>query len=134
MHNRRKCQRIVLRRDIQLSLFDKSRGIHTTQPIQATLADLTRHGAMVTFSRVLAEGRHLFYAALESDDLLIAIKFAANKETAEPLPTLLTRPVWFDRDMHDDVQPFRMGLQFVSQIPPFLLPCSTQTEEQPTQP
>ena len=70
---------------------------------------------------MLIGDRHLFYAALDSDTICIAIVFPPTDDDPEKITTLLARPVWFDRDMEDSAMPFKMGVQFVKQAPPSIL-------------
>lgn len=121
MISRRKYPRISTQQDVDLYLYNRNDDSQLTGLVPALLVDLTKQGAGLKFPQVLIDGRHLFYAALDSDTLLIALAFRPTDNDPENRTTLLARPVWFDRDMADSAMPFRMGVQFIDQIPPSLL-------------
>jgi hypothetical protein len=121
MMNRRKHPRISDQQDVDLYLYNRDNDSQLTGRVPALLLDLSKQGTGLKFSQVLIEGRHLFYAALDSDTIFITIVFRPTNDDTEEITTLLARPVWFDRDMEDSVMPFRMGVQFVDQTPPSIL-------------
>jgi hypothetical protein len=115
MQSRRKHPRIPTQQDVDLYLYDRSNDCQLTGRVAALLVDQSQQGAGLRFSQVLTDGTHLFYAALDSDTLFIAIVCRPTDDDPEKMTTLLARPVWFDRDMEDNTMPFRMGVQFVDQ-------------------
>lgn len=127
MKSRRKRHRVATQQDVDLYLHDKSSNSPLTARVTALLLDLTKQGARLEFSQVLIDGRHLFYAALNSETTFIAIAFPPTDDDPEQTTTLLALPVWFDRDMEDSAMPFKMGIQFVNQAPPSVLSHFTRT-------
>lgn len=121
MKSRRKYPRTSTQQDVDLYLYNKSNDSQLTGRVTALLLDLSKQGARLEFCQVLIDGRHLFYAALDSDTICIAIVFPPTDDDPEKITTLLARPVWFDRDMEDSAMPFKMGVQFVQQAPPSIL-------------
>jgi len=116
MLNRRKYPRILTEQEVALQLHDVSTNARLTGRASALLLDLSRQGAGLKLSQVLIDGRHLFYAALDSETILIEIVFRATDD-AEEMPPIPARPVWLNRDMEDSTMPFRMGVQFIDEIP-----------------
>lgn len=121
MKSRRKYPRTSTQQDVDLYLYNKSNDSQLTGRVTALLLDLSKQGARLEFCQVLIDGRHLFYAALDSDTICIAIVFPPTDDDPEKITTLLARPVWFDRDMEDSAMPFKMGVQFDKQAPPSIL-------------
>ncbi|MFH2124463.1 MAG: hypothetical protein ABIJ50_13400 [Pseudomonadota bacterium] len=121
MKSKRKHPRISIPQDVDLYLYNSSDDSRLTGRVPALLVDLTKQGAGLRFPQVLIDGRHIFYAALASDTVFIALVLRSPADDPEKLTTLLARPVWFDRNMEDSVTPFRMGVQFVDQAPPAVL-------------
>jgi len=121
MKSRRKNPRISTQQDVDLYLYDRSNDSQLTGPVTALLLDLSKQGAGLKFPQVFIDGKHLCYAALDSDTVFIAIVFPPTDDDPEKTTTLLARPVWFDRDMEDSAMPFRMGVHFVNQTPPSVL-------------
>jgi len=117
MNNRRKYPRIQIEQDVDLRLHDLSGESRLTGRASARLVDLSRQGAGLKFSQVLIDGRHLFYTALDSATMVIEIAFRPTNDAPEEMPPLLAHPVWLDRDMEDSATPFRMGVQFIDEIP-----------------
>ena len=121
MKNKRNHPRTPTQQDVDLYLYNKSNDSQLTGRVTALLSDLSKQGARLEFCQVLIDGRHLFYAALDSDTLCIAIVFPPTDNDPEKMTTLLARPVWFDRDMEDSAMPFKMGVQFDKQAPSSIL-------------
>ncbi len=121
MKSRRIRPRISTQQDVELYLYNKSNNSQLTGRVTALLLDLSKQGAGLKFPRVLIDGKHLFYAALDSDTIFIIIVFRSTDNDPEQVAPLLARPVWFDRDMEDSVMPFRMGVQFIAPAPPSVL-------------
>jgi hypothetical protein len=116
MNNRREHPRISTRQDVELYLYDKSTDTQLTERVPARLSDLSKKGAGLKFTQVLIDGRHLFYTALDSETIFIGIIFRPMDDASEETPPLLARPVWLNRDMEDNIMPFRMGVQFIDEI------------------
>jgi hypothetical protein len=121
MKNGRNRPRISTQQDIDLYLYNKRNNSQLSGTVTAALIDLSKQGARLEFSQVIIDGKHLFYTALSSDTILIALVFPPTDDDPDTITTLLARPVWFDRDMEDHVMPFKMGVQFVNQAPPSVL-------------
>lgn len=121
MKNGRKRPRISTQQDVDLYLYNKGNDSQLTGTVTALLIDLSKQGARLEFSQVLLDGKHLFYTALASDTVFIAIVFPPTDDDPETMTTLLARPVWFDRDMEDHAMPFKMGVHFANQAPPSVL-------------
>lgn len=121
MKHRRNHPRTSTQQDVDLYLYNKSTDSQLTGGVTALLLDLSKQGARLEFSQVLIGDRHLFYAALDSDTICIAIVFPPTDDDPEKMTTLLARPVWFDRNMEDSAMPFKMGIKFVNQAPPSIL-------------
>lgn len=120
MKNRRRHPRISIEHEINLHLYDLQTHSRLTGGLPALLADLSVQGAGLKFSQVLIDGRHLFYSALDSNTVGILLIFPPRENDSEEVE-IAVRPIWFDRDMEDQITPFRMGVQFVEEAPASLL-------------
>jgi len=117
MLNRRKYPRILVEQEIDLRLHDVSVNARLTGRVSALLIDLSRQGAGLKFSQILVDGRHLFYTALDSETIFLEIVLRSPDDTPEKTRPLLARPIWLNRDMEDSAMPFRMGIQFIDELP-----------------
>ncbi|MDD3814768.1 MAG: hypothetical protein PHZ02_08985 [Desulfocapsaceae bacterium] len=121
MKSRRTHQRISNQQDVDVYLYNKSNDSQLTDRVTALLLDMSRQGAGLKFSQVLIDGKHLFYAALDSDTIFLIIVFRSTDNDPEEMTPLVARPIWFDRDMEDSTMPFRMGVQFIAPATPSVL-------------
>lgn len=121
MKSRRTHERFSTQQDVDLYLYNKSNDSQLTDRVTALLLDVSRQGAGLRFSQVLIDGKHLFYAALDSDTTFLIIVFRSTDNDPEKMTHLVARPIWFDRDMEDSTMPFRMGVQFIDPAPPSVL-------------
>jgi len=117
MQNRRRYPRIPTEQEVDLQLHDLSGNARLTGRVPALLTDLSRQGAGLKLPRILVDGSHLFYTALDSETTFLEIVFRATDDPPETTPPLLARPIWLNRDMEDCAMPFRMGVQFIDEIP-----------------
>lgn len=106
-----------MEQEIDLRLHDVSGNARLTGRVPALILDLSRQGAGLKFSQILVDGRHLFYTALDSETIFLEIVLRSPDDTPEKTRPLLARPIWLNRDMEDSAMPFRMGIQFIDELP-----------------
>jgi len=112
---RRIFQRFPLALNGSLFLCQGRNGSRLSRPLSCRVVDLSRRGAGILTWQIIVDNHHLFFASLESDQLILHL--AINpKNTDEPPITLAVRPLWFDRILHEEQQPFQMGVEFFEKI------------------
>jgi hypothetical protein len=114
MEKERKHQRIPAKFNVGLCLYDQTTETKLTREVSCQLSDISSQGAGLKIPQILIDGKHLCYAALDSDTISLTLVF--HDITDESASTvILARPIWFDRDMDDAVLPFKIGVEFLAQ-------------------
>lgn len=87
-------------------------------PVSCRLHDLSKKGAGLVTTRIIIDNHHLFFAALESDTIILHIEFAlpGAEEGSGTEITIPVRPVWFDRLIDEEQKPFKMGIEFFERL------------------
>jgi hypothetical protein len=92
-------------------------GSRLVRPVRCQVTDLSRKGAGILASQVISDNHHLFFAALESDKEILHLDIECTQEQGDTeIITLPVRPVWFDRVLHEEPQPFVLGVEFYEKI------------------
>ena len=92
-------------------------GSRLGRPVRCQVADLSRKGAGILASQIISDSHHLFFAALESDKHVLHLEIECTGAQGETeIITLPVRPVWFDRVLLEEQQPFLMGVEFYEKI------------------
>lgn len=100
-----------------LYLCQGRHGSRLGRPVRCQVADLSRKGAGILASQIMSDSQHLFFDALESDKHILHLDIECTGEKGETeLITLPVRPVWFDRVLLEDQQPFLLGVEFYEKI------------------
>ncbi|MFZ5760112.1 MAG: PilZ domain-containing protein [Thermodesulfobacteriota bacterium] len=89
-------------------------GDRISRPTPCRLRDLSRKGAGLLTHRVIVDNLHLFFAPLESTQIVLYLSLILPDGQEEC--TVATRPVWFDRRIDDEGQPFAMGIEFFEEM------------------
>ena len=114
MAKERKYQRMLTKLNVGLCLFDQQTEKTLTREVSCQLSDISRQGAGLKIPQILIDGKHLCYAALDSDTIKLTLVF--HDITDESASTIiLARPVWFDRDPEDKALPFKIGVEFLAE-------------------
>ena len=120
MVTERKHQRISAKLNVGLCLYDQKTETKLTREVSCFLSNISRQGAGLKIPQILIDGKHLCYAALDSDTInLILIFHDITDETASTV--IFARPIWFDRDMDDSALPFKIGVEFLGETSKELL-------------
>lgn len=120
MVTERKHQRIPAKLNVGLCLYDQKTETKLTREVSCFLSNISRQGAGLKIPQILIDGKHLCYAALDSDTInLILIFHDVTDEMASTV--IVARPIWFDRDMDDSALPFKIGVEFLGQTSKELL-------------
>ncbi len=113
---RRKLKRYQVKLEIKLTLYDAEAEEHLIEPAPAVICNISRGGAVLELSEVIRQGKHLFFAPLESDtiqfNLVVPVFQGEQAETVE----LLAKPVWFNRDMAMEERSFLIGIEFQERL------------------
>jgi len=86
-----------------------------SRPVSCRVVDLSRKGAGILTKQIIVDNHHLFFASLESEQLLLHLSIGSEDTDAPPI-TLIVRPLWFDRILFEDQQPFKMGIKFLEKM------------------
>lgn len=120
MITERKHQRIPAKLHVGICLYDQNTETKLTREVSCQLSDISSQGAGLKIPQILIDGKHLCYAALDSDTInLILVFHDITDETSSTV--ILARPIWFDRDMDDTALPFKIGVEFLDQTSKKLL-------------
>lgn len=114
MEKERKHQRMPTKFNVGLCLYDQRTETKLTREVSCQLSDISSQGAGLKIPQILIDGKHLCYAALDSETINLTLVFHdITNESASTI--ILARPIWFDRDMNDAVLPFKIGVEFLAQ-------------------
>lgn len=114
---RRGFERFPLDIEATLTLCRDKKGETLCSPLACRLRDVSRKGAGLHCNRIIVDNRHLFFAPLEDSDLVLRLTIADHSAESETAYGVAARPVWFDRLIDDEGQPFAMGVEFVDLLP-----------------
>ncbi|MBU0965986.1 MAG: hypothetical protein KKA54_06355 [Proteobacteria bacterium] len=113
---RRLFQRFPLALNGSLFLCKAQGGERLSRPVNCQVVDLSKRGAGLIIRQIIVDNQHLFFGPLESDQLILHLTID-QQETEPPSITFAVRPLWFDRILFEDQQPFKMGIEFFEKIP-----------------
>ena len=106
-----------LPRALNASLFvcQERGGEKLSRPVNCQIVDLSKKGAGLIIRQIIIDNLHLFFGPLESDQLILHL--AIEPVNGDESPYILAgRPVWFDRILFEEQQPFKMGIEFFEKI------------------
>ncbi|RJX29860.1 MAG: hypothetical protein C4531_10035 [Desulfurivibrio sp.] len=112
---RRIFQRFPLELSGSLFLCQGENGERLSRPVNCRVVALSRKGAGLIIRQIMVDSLHLFFGPLESKQLILYLAIEPAN-AAEPGLTLAVRPVWFNRILFEDQQPFKMGIEFLKKI------------------
>jgi hypothetical protein len=112
---RRLLQRYPLMLNGSLFLCQGKGGPRLSRPISCRVVDLSRRGGGVLIWQIIVDNHHLFFAPLESEQFILHLVIG-QEEADTPAITLAVRPLWFDRILFEDQQPFKIGIEFLEKI------------------
>lgn len=100
-----------------LYLSKGENGSQKSKSINCQIVDISRLGVGIITSQIIVDNQHLFFDALESDNVILhlEIKIPESSDNSDPL-TFAVRPVWFDRVLDREPKPFKMGVEFFKKI------------------
>ena len=80
-------------------------------PFSARVINISRHGACLLMSRVMAKQYHIFETTRENDSFFLKLKrvVAQNRQSF----TVPARPIWMKAFDLDDIHVFRLGIEFI---------------------
>lgn len=85
-----------------------------TPVFRGRLISLSRRGAGIALDEVMAGPTHLAYSPMESEAIRLTLVFLLQ-ENDENL-RIESRPVWLNKQQHDDIPPFRIGVEFIDPL------------------
>lgn len=90
-------------------------GPHVSPVFDGWLMSLSRRGAGIALTEVMAGQTHLVYGPMESAQLQFNIVFTLP-DREQPI-TLAARPVWLNKEKDANIPPFRLGVEFLEPLP-----------------
>lgn len=112
---RRIFQRFPLTLNGQLFLCQGKGGERRSRPVSCRVIDLSRRGGGILIWQIIVDNQHLFFAPLESEQLILHLAIGQEEADTPPI-TLAVRPLWFDRILFEEQQPFKIGIEFLEKI------------------
>lgn len=107
---RRREQRHASRESVGIYLSRGPEGPAVSPVFEGQLLSLSRWGAGIALSEVMAGSTHLAYGPMESNDLQLNVVFAMPGE--EEQLSVPARPIWLDKKQNENMPPFRIGVEF----------------------
>jgi hypothetical protein len=120
MDKERKHHRVPAQLNVGLCLYDQQIEKAVTREVSCQLSDISRQGAGLKIPQILIDGKHLCYAALDSDTIKLTLVFHDITDPSASI-IILAKPIWFDRDPEDKALPFKIGVEFLAEASPELL-------------
>ena len=111
---RRIFNRVPLELNGSLFLSQEKDGEKLSRPVNCRIVNLSKKGAGIIIRQIIVDNLHLFFGPLESDELILHL--AIGQGNGEAAMTLAGRPLWFDRILFEEQQPFKMGIEFLEKI------------------
>ncbi|MBU4260765.1 MAG: hypothetical protein KKC76_02655 [Proteobacteria bacterium] len=112
---RRIFQRFSLALNGSLFLCQAQGGERLSRPVNCQVVDLSKRGAGLIIWQIIVDNLHLFFGPLESNQLILHLTIDQQGTEAPPL-NLTVRPLWFNRILFEEQQPFKMGIEFFEKI------------------
>jgi hypothetical protein len=98
-----------------LFLCQAKGGERLSRPVTCQVVDLSKRGAGLIIWQIIVDNLHLFFGPLESNQLILHLTIDQQATEAPPL-NLAIRPLWFNRILFEEQQPFKMGIEFFEKI------------------
>lgn len=97
---------------VKISMQERGRGeLLPGEPLACVMVNISREGACLVLSKILLEGRHLFFTTLNNDQYHLVI-LLANPETGEESFAIPASSVWMDSCIYKKQPAFKIGLCF----------------------
>ncbi|MFP3982400.1 MAG: PilZ domain-containing protein [Desulfurivibrionaceae bacterium] len=116
MKERRRHKRFHPALEAELTLYDTETCQHLTYPTGVGIYDISRSGAALELPEVIKQGRHLFFAPQESDNLKFYLTVHYFRDERIENVELLAKPAWFNRDMDSQKRFFTIGIEFEEKL------------------
>lgn len=114
---RRWFKRYTLELSGLVSLNQGENGPRLSREVDCRIVDFSRQGAGIRVSEVIIDKYHLFFAALESEDIVLHLDIELQNNGSPRLFSVNAQPVWFDRVLDStSTKPFKMGVRFFKDL------------------
>lgn len=97
---------------MNVGLQDKKTGDHLPGLMTTTVINFSPQGACLILPTLTLDGRHLFYATLNSDRYNLLLHFKRQNHNDEE-STIAAAPIWMDSCEYMDKPAFKIGIQFL---------------------
>jgi len=77
------------------------------------LITISRRGAGIALHEIMTDRTHLAYGPMESETLQLNITLQLNDHESIIIPA---KPIWFNKKTHQNIPPFRIGLEFLEPL------------------
>jgi hypothetical protein len=96
----------------KIALQERGRGdLLPGEPLGCVMVNISRKGACLVLSKILLEGRHLFFTALNNDQYHLVL-LLVNPKTGEESFEIPASSVWMDSCIYKKQPAFKIGLCF----------------------
>jgi len=114
---RRRLERYKSEFNGSLYLCNKKSGHRVSSSLDCRSVDFSRRGVGIATDKIFVDKQHFFYAALDSNDVLIVLEIVVPDNSGSPMVlSFRGNPVWFDRLLGQELKPFRMGIEFLEKV------------------
>ena len=97
---------------ITVAALDKDGQILKAGPFQGRVINISRHGACLLLSQVMAHTFHLFHSTKEDESTFLQLTIHIQPEIIDcKIPG---KPVWMDIFREGDIRAFKIGVEFMS--------------------
>lgn len=108
---KRMAKRIEADEEITLVLCSGSENTVLAGPFQGLLKNVSKSGAGLLVSQVVAEPYHLFYTPRDDSSKILYLQVSFSEEKQLAIPSF---PIWMDCDHSIEETPFTMGIEFMT--------------------
>ncbi|MEN8140021.1 MAG: PilZ domain-containing protein [Thermodesulfobacteriota bacterium] len=107
-HKRHKC-----RGNCSLYLSRRTDTTPTSSILSGRLQDISLASAGVSLGAILLDRTHLAYAADDEKDLTLQLELPVGEEKSIVVPCRMS---WYNKELDDEIFPFRLGLTFLKNV------------------
>lgn len=112
--DKRRAKRISVELPVQVYLYDNKGKTRTGEALAGRISNFSPIGAALTVATILLDGKHLFYTCHDNPEIVLELVFELSVSPGKMI-TVLSTPVWFDRDLESGKKLFAVGLKFLAE-------------------
>lgn len=97
---------------MRVGLQDIHTGISFPDLINTTVINFSPQGACLILSSLTINGKHIFYATLNSDRYNLLL-YSGEPNDNDPMSTIVAQSIWMDSCEHMGKPAFKIGVHFL---------------------